>query len=205
MKDLRELADKYGSDKGFKHNYTVYYGELFEPFFDKNINILEIGFGKGASIKMWLEYFPFANVYCIDNGDFSNSDIDSKRFVKFSGDQSEKKDLNKFTRMVGKDTKFDIIIDDGSHRSEDGIFTLNHFFKHLNSNGLYVIEDMNCRRKKTLKFGKEEKSIVDIIKEFFKTSKFRANILSTRSNNMIGNNISDIKLYNDKICFIRKR
>ena len=78
------------------------YEEYFKELTLKSLNILEIGFGHGASIKMWLEYFPFSKIYCIDIGDFSNCKINSNRFISFSGDQSNIDDLNSFINKIGK-------------------------------------------------------------------------------------------------------
>ena len=36
---------------------------------------------------------------------------------------------------------FDVIIDDGSHQLSDILSSLNSFFKFLNDEGMYVIED----------------------------------------------------------------
>jgi len=61
MNELKALADKYGSDKGsLKHNYTEHYFKYFEPIRHRPLNILEIGVDKGASIEMWLDFFPSA-------------------------------------------------------------------------------------------------------------------------------------------------
>jgi len=204
MNKLNELANKYRSDKGYKHGYTKYYDKFFSDFQDKEINILEIGFGEGASIKMWLDYFPFAKVYCIDIGNFIQTDIKIERFIKFSGDQSNEDDLDSFIRFFGKNS-FDIIIDDGSHRSEDQVFTMNFLFPYLKSNGLYVIEDMNCRRIKTEKFGVKEGDMSKIISDFINHNVFNANILSSWDNKYLERNIKEINMYDDKICFIRKK
>jgi hypothetical protein len=42
--------------------------------------------------------------------------------------------------------KFDLIIDDGSHRQSSFDLTLAHLLPHLTSNGIYVIEDIDCNR-----------------------------------------------------------
>ena len=46
-------------------------------------------------------------------------------------------------RMLG-DAKFDIIIDDASHRSDHVVSTFNACFGRLNCGGLYIVEDLHC-------------------------------------------------------------
>ncbi len=134
---LDELAIKYGTDKSSKyHNYTVVYEQMFGPIRNEPLKILEIGVGTGASLKMWLDYFPNAEIHGIDIT-LENQDaplISNERVHLCLGDQTDRD----FLDSIGID--FDIVIDDGSHRVDDQIFT----FKHLwpNTKLLYVIEDV---------------------------------------------------------------
>lgn len=134
---LDELAIKYGTDKSSKcHNYTVVYEQMFGSIRDEPLKILEIGVGTGASLRMWEEYFPNAEVHGIDTTleNLTEPAINNNRLTFHIGDQADKDFLDR----IGMD--FDIIIDDGSHRVEDQIFT----FKHLwpNTKLLYIIEDV---------------------------------------------------------------
>jgi len=43
--------------------------------------------------------------------------------------------------ISNKDNFFDIIVDDGSHKLSDILFSLNSFYKNLKKGGLYIIED----------------------------------------------------------------
>ena len=56
---LRELQQKnqYSTDKEFSHHYLGVYDELFAPFKDKEINLLEVGVATGGSLKLWEKYF----------------------------------------------------------------------------------------------------------------------------------------------------
>ena len=133
---LDELAIKYGTDKSSKcHNYTAVYENMFACMRDEPLKILEIGIATGASLRMWLEYFPNAEIHGIDIT-FENwlDMMDNDRLHMYTGNQTDKD----FLDSIGID--FDIVIDDGSHRVEDQIFT----FKHLwpNTKMVYVIEDV---------------------------------------------------------------
>ncbi len=132
---LDELAIKYGTDKSSKcHNYTAVYEQMFAAMCDEPLKILEIGIGTGASLQMWLEYFPNAEIHGIDLTLEHLQEINNKRVTYHIGNQTDKDFLDR----IGID--FDIVIDDGSHRVEDQIFT----FKHLwpNTRLVYVVEDV---------------------------------------------------------------
>src|SRR5512138_2368078 len=75
MTELCELSYKYGTDKGWPHKYTPVYYEHLNPVRDKVKNVLEVGIcvtrdiknGRtGASLFMWEEFFPNANIFGID-------------------------------------------------------------------------------------------------------------------------------------------
>ena len=153
---LRDLANKYGSDKGdrhrFKHDYTALYDPLFFPRRLDHIRVLEIGLAIGGpdgggpveratsapSIAMWLEYFPNAEIYGFDISDFSHLRHPRFRFVR--GDLGSLEDL---TRLAEAAPGYDIIIDDGSHASYHQQLALNHLFGRVTPGGLYVIEDLH--------------------------------------------------------------
>jgi len=65
--DIIEINKKYQSDKGGKHPYLEkYYSNLFAPIRNNNLNFLEIGVYHGASLKLWRDYFPNANLHGVD-------------------------------------------------------------------------------------------------------------------------------------------
>lgn len=133
--NLVEIGKKYPSSKNIS-GFIQLYEKYFLPFRDLKINILEIGVDNGDSLRIWREYFPKANICGID--------IDKKDFTInhtsiIQGDQSDHKFLN---TLINKYKSFDIIIDDGSHKSQHIISSFNFLFPFLNDDGLYVIEDL---------------------------------------------------------------
>ena len=66
MSSLREIAVKYSCDKD-DLGYTKHYENKFEGIRNDVTKILEIGLNTGGSHLMWLDYFPNANVYAMDN------------------------------------------------------------------------------------------------------------------------------------------
>lgn len=130
---LDDLALKYGTDKASNlHNYTRWYEKLL-PTAESNISLLEIGVSDGKSLRMWREYYPNAFIKGID--------IDVKKCNPIEGVlllEADQKNLS-----FGEYVKFDVIIDDGSHRWEDQISSFKALWPHINPGGVYVIEDLH--------------------------------------------------------------
>lgn len=143
MKQLTQLANKYFSDKGTiqgsKHGFSEIYDDYFIDLKNKNINILEIGINDGSSLKMWYEYFSRAFIYGLDIDDklCYNNDRVSCGIL----DQSKDDHLDYFVKNIN--TKFDIILDDGSHHLRDQQLTFYYFLSLLNPGGIYIIEDLH--------------------------------------------------------------
>lgn len=139
---LKTIFDKYNCDKGYKHAYHKFYSNEFEPYRYKKINLLEIGILNGESIKSWLEYFPNANIFCVDTFQripsykieiLKNERVFYKKLDSTSNTASDK---------VGEwNTNFDIIIDDGLHTPEANRKSFLNFFPMLDKSGTYFIED----------------------------------------------------------------
>lgn len=157
MTELCELAVKYGSDKvpvGIGHNYTPAYHELFKNM--RGIKkILEIGIGfpawmphvpnykTGASLFMWRDYFPEAQIYAADIMSFAL--VNEDRIRSFQCDQSKEEDLRKLAQQIGDE--FDLIIDDGSHVTDHQLLTFKMLNPLLSKDGLYIIEDVSDKHR----------------------------------------------------------
>ena len=145
--ELCKIAKQCNTDK-VQYGYTSVYSEYFEKIRDKETNIFEIGICEGASLKMWEKYFSSGVVYAMDyaeegsmriSTDFIKS-LNNSRIKTFIGDQNKREDLKKC--MDTFNTKYDIIIDDGHHFQSPQQISLGFLFKYLNSNGIYIIEDI---------------------------------------------------------------
>lgn len=134
--DLTLLAKKYRSDK-LENGYLEFYSKIFEPYRTEVKNILEIGIFSGASLKMWSDYFPHAQIVGID---IVPTQINHERVATEQGNQVDIEFLN---RVVEKYGKFDIIIDDGSHMVSHQVKSFQHLMLNgVKSRGIYVIEDI---------------------------------------------------------------
>jgi 23S rRNA U2552 (ribose-2'-O)-methylase RlmE/FtsJ len=97
---------------------------------------LEIGLNQNNSIALWKEYFNDVSIYGID----INPKEDVANAKVFKVDQSKQEELDDFAKTV--DTKFEIIIDDGSHVPDHQLKTINTFWPLLKPGGIYIIEDI---------------------------------------------------------------
>ena len=149
MSELRTLFDKWGCDKGRKHGYEECYEQFFEPLKNENINILEVGIFKGRSLEVFREYFPNAQIYGIDV--FTRVTPTEPRLVRLFAnknvhwamcDSTDPSCVSEITKTFGKDTKFDIIIDDGLHEPEANAKTLKNLWPLLKPDGIYFVEDV---------------------------------------------------------------
>lgn len=136
-KSLKEIALEHNVDKVTKHNYITEYEYHFEPVRDRNICLFEIGIDQGRSIKMWRDYFPEAVIVGIDIKE-NSLQYYGDRVYTIVANQRNVEDLKHIVEIF---PSFDFIIDDGSHKSYDQVFSFLYLFEHLKSGGVYFIED----------------------------------------------------------------
>lgn len=136
---LDALALKYGTDKDASHHdYCRIYEQLF-PHPEKVQRVLEIGILYGASLRMWADWFPNAQIVGMDNILQFKGEIPS-RIALVKGDSSNSKDLEYITTF----RPYDLIVDDGSHFWAHIITAFEPLFLNaLAPGGFYVIEDLH--------------------------------------------------------------
>jgi hypothetical protein len=133
-----------GSDKHQLHLYGYTYRKLFWPHKYKPIKLLEIGVGGygvglgGESLNAWQLYFPFANIIGCDIQDKRKLATSNTKIYQL--DQSAKDQME---QLANSEKDFDIIIDDGSHRSSDQRIAFECLYPALNDGGIYIIEDVH--------------------------------------------------------------
>lgn len=152
MNKLEKLAFKYGSHKSprIAHSYTFFYDNLFAKRNNSIHKLLEIGVGSkkdsgwpnytdGASLLMWRNFFPRAQIYGID----INKDLVFKKYriQTFFCDQADPVELTKLIEKIGSD--IDIVIDDGSHQPQDIITSCQTLMPLLKKEVVYIIEGTN--------------------------------------------------------------
>jgi hypothetical protein len=150
--NLAPIAAKYGSDKCSWHSYGRIYDRLFEG--KTVLKMLEIGIGyKGllaesypnaASLFMWEEYFPDAEIYGLDIR--ADALINEGRIHSFQCDQGKIASLlavrAKMWHTFTPESGFDLIVDDGSHQPEHQVLAAQVLWPCVAPGGRYVIEDV---------------------------------------------------------------
>jgi hypothetical protein len=142
--DLSRLARLFGTDKESSHFYCQHYHAHFKAMRLKPVNVLEIGIGGydnpkrgGESLRMWKAYFPNGRINGIDLHDKRMHE--EARIKTFAGSQVDEAFLKRVIAEIGTP---DIIIDDGSHRSEHVIESFRILFPLLAPRGIYAVEDL---------------------------------------------------------------
>src|SRR5579875_452055 len=129
------------SDK-WEH-YLAIYESVLSEFVEsgKPLRLLEIGVQNGGSLQIWSKYLPPGSTIVGIDIDPACARLSLGPNVSIRiGDAGDPIVLEK---MLG-DECFDIVIDDGSHRSEDVIKTFKACFGRVTPGGLYVVEDVHA-------------------------------------------------------------
>ena len=140
MATLSELMNFHGSDKRIAdHAYTPIY-EFWLKDLEVN-NMLEVGYGRGSSMRAWLDYYPNANIYCMEFADkewrevWNSPKLELPRLNMIMGDSTMKESWDHVPYNL------DFCVDDGSHLHSHMIDTFINGFPHVKSHGLYFLED----------------------------------------------------------------
>jgi len=120
---LKDYFDSHSSGPGiwkWNHYFDIYH-RFFKKFVGTEVSILEIGIYSGGSLDMWRNYFGAGcQVYGIDVQEACKVyEGEGKRI--FIGDQADREFWRRFREQV---PSLDIVIDDGGHRPEQQIVTL---------------------------------------------------------------------------------
>lgn len=158
---LCKLAYKYGTDKcpQLKHSYTPFYYQLLNENKQKFKKVLEMGIGyfpgmpektvifdpglqrhyhRGASLYMWRDFFPNAQIYGADY--YHETLFEDDRIKTYLCDERKKEDIMELIKQTGSD--IDLFIDDGNHNSRRQIFLAKNLMTFLKKDVIYIIEDV---------------------------------------------------------------
>lgn len=135
---LDEIGILEGTDKcSLMNDYLTAYEAALASYRNQPINLMEIGVLGGASLRVWRRYFTRARLVGID--------ID-RSCTRFAGERTEirigSQTDPEFLAKVAAEFPPTIVIDDGSHRTDDILFTFDRLFPVLAPGGCYVIEDL---------------------------------------------------------------
>lgn len=123
--------------------YLKQYDELFAPWRDRPLRLLEIGIQNGGSLEIWGLYFPKASVLvgCDIDPLCAGLTYDDPRIRVVVGDASI--DDTEF-RITEYSPEWDIVIEDGSHHSRHIVDAFARFFPRVAVGGMFIAEDLHC-------------------------------------------------------------
>ena len=144
------------------------YDILFKPYGISNINLLEIGFQYGPSMRLFWEYFDeTTNIFGIDICDNCSVErayqnirecafpepVEISTNEDFSNIYLSEVDSHFPENFISDidlmEIKFDIIIDDGWHSPTSNTLNFKNFISTLGGDGIYIVEDMGIDGPRT--------------------------------------------------------
>ena len=140
-----ELFGMFSADTNVHkwHHYFDIYTKHFEAYRSRPIRMLEIGVFRGGSLRMWKEYFhPDSTIVGIDiDESCSDHEVAEKRIFVRIGNQADTDFLSTVNDEFGP---FDIILDDGSHKTDHQNTSFAALFRSaLVDGGCYMVEDLH--------------------------------------------------------------
>ena len=158
------LCDVHGSDKGevqetghpypwASHTYSDYVSRLFSHCRGQVTKVFECGIGTtdlnlvsnmgsdgspGASLRVWRDYFPNAQVLGADID--GNILFTEDRINTFQVDQTDRASIASMWHEIGGDV--DLMVDDGLHQFYAGKTIFENSIHFLSEYGIYIIEDV---------------------------------------------------------------
>jgi len=205
-KDLSFLFKYFDSYK-LQEGYTDFYHENLKGLKGKKLDILEIGVARGDGIASFYFYFPYSNLIGVDNNPFKTR-YKSKRIRTMYVDISSRQILKNLTNHLNQ--KFDLIIEDCSHKLIDQILCFSENFKNLKKGGIYIVEDLNFPEiHKMYNPTNEAVDLKTILKKINLGEEIFTKFMKENEIEYIQNNIENIKFYkghdNSEIVFIKKK
>jgi predicted O-methyltransferase YrrM len=215
---LEKLFSLYKTDKAnfynntYGHGYTRFYETYLEKLRNKNLKILEIGSFSGSSAASFIKYFPNAEVFCVDVN-ISNFVYSSKKIHVFGADIINKKEIMKLLNQIKKTYNFDlfdVIIDDGSHKLFDMLFTLNILYEYVIKDGYYIIEDYKLAEMHEHLNDPSEIFISTLINKLKNNEQFESNIIQNQSRELLLKTVGSVNCHKGNldtsdIVFIKKK
>lgn len=137
---LDEIGIRMGTDKSSKrHNFLETYERHVGRLCSSASAVLEIGVFNGASLRMWEEFFPNAQIVGVDIKP-DKAEHQAGRICIEIGNAGS----TQFLRTIGeRHGPFDLILDDGSHLWDHQQSAFREFWPFLKPDGVFIIEDIH--------------------------------------------------------------
>src|SRR6266511_5188315 len=218
----KTLEQLYKEHKGkLSDKWSLYLTELdrlFTPHRSRPIRLLEIGVQNGGSLEIWDQYFPNARkiIGCDIDPKCATLRYRSPRIAIVTGNANSDECEAEILQHA---PSFDVIIDDGSHKSSDIVRSFARYFPYLDDNGIYVAEDLHCSYWNNFEGGLHYplsamsffKRLTDILNhEHWRNNKSRKELLARFSNEFVVDfeNLDLYKIHSlefmNSLCALRK-
>lgn len=160
MKTLDQIGVKHGTLKSsLCHDYLNFYDDIFAPYKDKPLVLLEQGVLGGQSLLTWNDYFTHPNTKIIGL-DTQPCPVPKDTKIKtVIGSQSDSKVLLDIINTNGDP---DIVIDDAGHIASDQITSFKILWPLIKPGGFYILEDLHTAEDKKY-LGTSQINIIDYL------------------------------------------
>lgn len=151
------MYSSLGGTNKIECGYLPIYEGFLQPLKDEVLDFLEIGIDRGASLRMWRNYFENTTIV---GADFNPNTLNNEeRIETIFVDQSKREDLKKLQKP------WDVIIDDGSHIPEEQQITIAMLFPYVKK--YMFIEDLEPPHETEI-----------MLRTFIKTGKIESDVMT---------------------------
>ncbi len=131
---LDDIGVRQGTDlSSLVWDYLRSWERFLAPLRDQHFDLLQIGVRTGASLRMWREWFPEARLVGLD----PRRIILDPAIADCTIVQGNQTDLGALQPLL-RDYRFRLIVDDGSHHSDDQVQTFQLLFPWLEADSVYI-------------------------------------------------------------------
>jgi len=123
----------------WRHYMDIYHRHL-SKFVGTPVHVVEVGVHSGGSLRMWKEYFGSTCQLTGIDIQPECRDYESASTAIHIGDQADRAFWRDFRAQV---PVVDVLIDDGGHRVEEQMVTVEEILPHLRPGGVYICEDIH--------------------------------------------------------------
>ena len=188
------------------HGYSRFYHDIFYPIRNKELNIIEIGSFYGNASAAFFFYFKNAKIYGADiNPDMFRykSDRVENLFVNSSSVLSIKNEI------INRKIKFDIIIEDASHKLKDQIISLFYLFPTLNKGGYFIVEELDFpETREDMRIDNHAPDLKTILLSILEKKDFNSPYIDEKNKKYFLDNIESIKICRgniNEIAILKKK
>lgn len=185
-------------------HYLPVYQRLLGKFSDSRVNMFEIGVQHGGSYQLWSNFFG-EDLLCWTGLDIEpnclklNDRLDSFKAKVFSGSQTDHELLQRVSEERGP---FDIIIDDGSHKTDHVKKSFEVLCKYVKPGGVYIVEDVHASYWEGFRGSGEHVSVVSYFQKLLHSLNSQALESPRRAKDVIQEEILKAPAPMNKIEFL---